>query len=253
MNATWKTRLAAAATGASLAVIGATLAVQAAPPSPSPTPTIPAASAVATGDATLTAHLTYMRQEEQLARDVYTALAAKYDQAAPFVNIATSEQRHFDSIGLLLDRYGIADPAAGRAAGSYADADLQKLYDTLMAQGSTSLAKAHDVGIAIETKDIADLKAAIADTTQSDAKAVFTNLLNGSENHLAAFTAAKDGKVLGAAGGQGMQNGRGNNGSAASTGMGQGGGRGQGGAGRQGAGAGQGMGGVGTEDCPRNS
>ena len=32
--------------------------------------------------------------------------------------------------------------------------------------------------------------------------------MNGSENHLAAFTAAKDGKILGARNGQGMQNGR---------------------------------------------
>ncbi len=36
----------------------------------------------------------------------------------------------------------------------------------------------------------------------------FPNLMNGSENHLAAFTAAKDGKNLAARNGQGMQNGR---------------------------------------------
>ena len=60
----------------------------------------------------------------------------------------------------------------------------------------------------MENLDIADLKTAISKTTQADVKAAFTNLMNGSENHLAAFTAAKDGKVLGARNGQGMQNGR---------------------------------------------
>jgi hypothetical protein len=84
----------------------------------------------------------------------------------------------------------------------------QSLYDKLLASGNESLAKAHEVGIAVEDLDIADLKSAIAETTQADVKAAFTNLMNGSQNHLAAFTAAKDGKVLGARNGQGMQNGR---------------------------------------------
>ena len=39
-------------------------------------------------------------------------------------------------------------------------------------------------------------------------QAVLTNLLRGSENHLAAFAAARDGKVVGARNGQGLQNGR---------------------------------------------
>lgn len=169
-----------------------------------------------------------MRQEEQLARDVYTALAAKHDQAAPLVNIARSEQRHFDTIGLLLQRYGIADPAAGRAAGSYADPELQSLYTSLVASGGESLAKAYEVGVTIETKDIADLKKAIAETTAADAKAAFANLLNGSENHLASFTAARAGTVVGARNGQGLQNGRRGAGSGRAAGTGRGPGQGQG-------------------------
>ncbi len=149
-----------------------------------------------------------MRDEERLARDIYTALAAKYAQAAPFVNIARSEQVHFDTMGLLLTRYGVADPSAGKNPGTYADPALQSLYDKLLASGSESLAKAYDVGVAVENLDIADLKTAISQTSQADVKAAFTNLMNGSANHLAAFTAAKDGKILGARNGQGMQNGR---------------------------------------------
>jgi hypothetical protein len=238
MNTTWKTRAAWGTAAAALATIGWSATAQAVPPTPAPAP---AATATATADAALVKNLTFMREEEQLARDVYTALAAKYSAAAPFVNIARSEQRHFDTVGLLLTRYGIADPAAGHSAGSYADANLQALYNTLLATGGESLAKAYEVGITVENKDIADLKAAIAQTSQADAKAALTNLLNGSQNHLAAFTAAKDGKVLGARNGQGMQNGRAGNartngaGQAAGAGAGQAAGRGAGqGAGRAG-------------------
>jgi hypothetical protein len=138
------------------------------------------------------------------------------------VNIARSEQVHFDTMGLLLTRYGVADPSAGKNPGTYAEPALQSLYDKLLASGSESLAKAYDVGVAVENLDIADLKAAISQTSQADVKAAFTNLMNGSANHLAAFTAAKDGKILGARNGQGMQNGRSGGNSAGQRGNGRG-------------------------------
>lgn len=202
MKTTWMTRTALGLAAAGLLAVGLTTTVHAAP-TPTPGPT-----ATAAADTTLSANLTHMREEERLARDIYTALAAKYDQAAPFVNIARSEQVHFDTMGLLLTRYGVADPSAGKNPGTYADPALQSLYDKLLASGSDSLAKAYEAGIAVENLDIADLKAAISQTTQADVKTAFTSLLNGSEHHLAAFTAAKDGKILGARNGQGMQNGR---------------------------------------------
>ena len=43
---------------------------------------------------------------------------------------------------MLLDRYGIADPAAGTSDGRvYRCADLQALYNQLIAQGSQSLSR----------------------------------------------------------------------------------------------------------------
>lgn len=220
---TWMKRAALAVPFMAIGLIGWAAVAEAAPtPTPTPVPT-----ATATADAALTKNLTFMREEERLAHDVYTALAAKYPTTKVFANIANSEQRHYDSMGLLLQRYGLSDPAAGRASGSYADADLQSLYTSLVATGGKSLADAYQVGITIETKDIADLKDAIAATTDADAKQVFTNLLNGSQRHLSAFTAAKDGKILGAQNGQGMQNGR-RGGQAAGTQAGQGLGQGRG-------------------------
>ncbi|MFN8026792.1 MAG: DUF2202 domain-containing protein [Acidimicrobiia bacterium] len=126
-----------------------------------------------------------MREEEKLARDVYTALGDKWGVAI-FDNIAASEQTHMDQVATLLDRYGIADPAATTAPGEFADAKLQALYDQLVAQGSRSLVDALSVGATIEDLDIADLRSFA--TTTADVQAVWDNLERGSRNHLRAFT-----------------------------------------------------------------
>jgi len=132
-----------------------------------------------------TAHLLYMREEEKLALDIYQALYSKW-QVRIFSNIAASEQRHFDAIGTLIDRYGLSDPT-NPTAGVFTNADLQKLYDDLLAKGNLSLLDALQVGVAIEETDIDDLKAAIAITGNRDVLTVYGNLLNGSLNHLSAF------------------------------------------------------------------
>ena len=131
------------------------------------------------------AGIQWMREEEKLARDVYRALAERY--ALPvFTNIAASEQDHMNAVGALLERYGIADPAAGKAAGAFVDPELQKLYDSLLAQGEASLASALRVGATIEETDIADLRARA--TPAPDVALVYDALERGSENHLRAFT-----------------------------------------------------------------
>jgi hypothetical protein len=131
-----------------------------------------------------TAALLYMREEEKLARDVYTALAATWNVPA-FQNIAASEQQHMDAIGLLLTRYHLADPA--QAPGVFTNAKLQNLYTSLVAQGRQSLANAYRVGGAIEEIDILDLQTDLAKADNADIRQVFNNLLNGSYNHLNAF------------------------------------------------------------------
>src|SRR5690606_7716152 len=97
------------------------------------------------------------------------------------------EDTHTESIQSLLDIYSVDDPAAGKAEGEFTNTDLQDLYATLMAQGERSELEAVKVGIAIEERDIADLKEAIAATDRADLKSVYENLLRGSENHLSAF------------------------------------------------------------------
>jgi hypothetical protein len=132
------------------------------------------------------AALTYMREEEKLAHDVYIVLYEKWGLRV-FQNISQSEQTHTEAVKALLDRYGLPDPASS-SAGVFANPDLQTLYNDLVARGSQSLAEAVKVGAAIEEIDILDLEKRLAGTDNADIQQVFNNLLNGSYNHLRAFS-----------------------------------------------------------------
>ena len=129
----------------------------------------------------------HARKEEKLAHDVYVTLHDLWGLRV-FSNIAASEKQHTAAVATLLSRYGVSDPAAGNAVGEFTDPVLQKLYDELIAQGSTSVAAALKVGAAIEEIDILDLQERVAATTNADIVRVYGNLTAGSENHLRAFT-----------------------------------------------------------------
>jgi hypothetical protein len=131
------------------------------------------------------AALLYMREEEKLAHDVYVTFYAQWGLPI-FQNISQSEQTHTDAVKILLDHYGLTDPASG-AVGVFTNPDLQALYNDLVARGSQSQAEALKVGAAIEEIDILDLQERLSQTDNVDIQQVFNNLLNGSYNHLQAF------------------------------------------------------------------
>ena len=201
------------------------------------------------------AGLLYMREEEKLAHEVYQVLYETWDLPS-FDNIAASEQRHMDAVKMLLDSYGLTDPAAGLGAGEFFNPELQGMYDQLVEQGSQSLEDALMVGAAIEEIDISDLARYIAQNESADIQLVYGNLMRGSENHLRAFVRNVDRQTgesyqpshlsqaefdeivsarTGYGRGQGQGQGRG-------QGRGQGGGQGQGQGGGQGGGQGRGQG-----------
>ena len=195
--------------------------------------TVSAADRATPAAAKLTAQqrfdLAYSREEERMARDLYKAFADKYDGARPFSNITKSEQRHYDAVGRMLTRYDLADPSAGKAAGDYAYPTLTKNYAAWLKQGQKSQIEANKAGVALEKADIATLEASLKQNLPSDIKQVYTNLLDGSRNHLAAFTRAADGKAVGQGAGQGKGQGKGQGaGQAVRQGNGQGAGQGRG-------------------------
>jgi hypothetical protein len=131
-------------------------------------------------------NLAYLREEEKLARDVYLYLFDVWGQWI-FENIAASEQQHMDAVKNLLDKYNIADPAAGNAEGVFTNQELQDLYDSLTGIGKESGLQALYVGATIEDMDIFDLQNFLEQTDKRDITTVCENLMKGSRNHLRAF------------------------------------------------------------------
>ena len=146
--------------------------------------------------------LTFIREEEKLARDVYLALGEQWN-APIFTNIAQSEQQHMDAVGQLIEKYGLEDPITDDTPGVFTDPTLHRLYNDLVSKGDvdlgyiktglvveggiTSELAAYKVGAFIEEFDIIDIQHAIAETSHSDVENVYENLVRGSRNHLRSF------------------------------------------------------------------
>lgn len=132
------------------------------------------------------ADLTFMREEEKLARDTYLTLYELWELEI-FSNIASSEQMHMNAILKLLKKYDLPDPAAGNEIGEFTNDTLQALYNTLIGMGELSGLDALKVGGIIEETDMRDIKAAIERSVHDDVDAVYESLLCGSRNHLRGF------------------------------------------------------------------
>lgn len=132
------------------------------------------------------ATLPFMREEEKLARDVYSFLFSKW-QVNIFKNISSSEQTHMDAVLNLLNKYNLADPASNNAPGVFTSSILQNLYTQLTQQGSLSFLEGLKVGATIEDLDIYDLKTALTKVDNQDIRLVYENLMKGSRNHLRSF------------------------------------------------------------------
>lgn len=130
------------------------------------------------------ASLLKMKEEEKLARDVYSALYKKWGSQI-FSKIAAAENNHLNAIILLLENYGEVTTAG--AAGQFTDPEVQALYNELVSAGSATIADAYKTGALIEEMDIKDLVLALNSTSNENIIMVFENLYKGSRNHLRAF------------------------------------------------------------------
>ncbi|MCC9601082.1 DUF2202 domain-containing protein [Stieleria sp. JC731] len=125
-----------------------------------------------------------MREEEKLARDVYTHLA-KTSTLPIFRNISRAESQHMQAIERLLR--GGGGEVFNDNPGVFAFADYRQLYETLVASGSRSSLDALKVGAKIEEMDIADLRQVLNQTNDPQVRQVLQHLMHGSQNHLRAF------------------------------------------------------------------
>jgi len=127
-----------------------------------------------------------LAEEEKLAHDLYVAFADQYGTRT-FTRIANAETQHLAEVRVILERYSITDPTAGREAGTFATAATQDLYNKLLADGSTGVDAASTAARTVESTDVTDLKSAVVGATAPDVLQVYANLLAGSQRHLVAF------------------------------------------------------------------
>lgn len=129
----------------------------------------------------------YLREEEKLARDVYTVLYDKWNLRV-FENIKANEQRHMDAMLMLIETYDLQDPVKNDETGKFTNPEITAIYKELIDKGLSSETDALLVGATIEDMDIADLQKAIERTEDDMQKNIYGRLLQGSENHMRAFT-----------------------------------------------------------------
>ncbi|MCW8825287.1 MAG: DUF2202 domain-containing protein [Gammaproteobacteria bacterium] len=156
-------------------------------------------------------HLTFMREEEKLARDVYLTLANMYPNQTVFNTIATrSEQTHTDTMRDKLVQYNLPDPnpetnnlpgSLGVFMGDEWGWYFSEKFNQLTAMGAESELSALYVGAFIEELDMHDISVCpqvmqdngysspcgLEYTDERGLKNSYSSLIDGSENHLRAY------------------------------------------------------------------
>jgi hypothetical protein len=154
-------------------------------------------------------HLIFMREEEKLARDVYTKLGSMYPDSVIFGNIDDSEQRHTTAVKAIIEKYGYKDPNTNDNIGVYTGEDygwyFTEKYNLLVERASISELEALYVGAFIEELDMMDInqcpkviveadngisevtKCGKIATDNSDIVRLYDSLLDGSDSHLEGY------------------------------------------------------------------
>jgi hypothetical protein len=127
-----------------------------------------------------------MREEEKLARDVYTSLA-RSSKLPIFRNISRAESQHMQSVERLIRSGAAGEVNLNDTPGVFVFPEYQQLYGTLIASGTRSSLDALMVGARIEEMDIADLRRMLTQTRDQQTRQVLERLMQGSQNHLRAF------------------------------------------------------------------
>lgn len=130
--------------------------------------------------------LTFMLEEEKLARDIYLKLYENW-QMQVFANIHAAEINHMEAIQCLMTRYQLELPGFDDTPGVFTNPNLARIYNDLVQKGQASVIEALTAGAFIEDLDINDLKLNYDRVDNDDIMAVFDNLERGSRNHLRAL------------------------------------------------------------------
>lgn len=156
-------------------------------------------------------HLTFMREEEKLARDVYLTLAELYPNQPVFNQIATtSEQTHTDTMRDKLLQFNLPDPNPDTnnlpaSVGIFTGAEwgwyFTKKFNDLTKKARTSELSALYVGALIEELDMQDIAVCpqvmidrgftspcgLEYTNTNALRNAYSSLISGSQSHLRSY------------------------------------------------------------------
>ena len=162
-------------------------------------------------DGTEASHVTFMREEEKLARDVYLTLADLYPDQQVFSRIATrAEQTHTDTMRDKLDQFNLPDPnpetnnlpdSLGVFTGDEWGWYFEEKFALLTAKGKESEIQALYIGAFIEELDMHDIAVCpqvmidrgfsspcgLGYTDESALQTAYSALISGSESHLRTY------------------------------------------------------------------
>lgn len=130
---------------------------------------------------TLKAALDVVLLDEYKARAEYQAIVNQFGSVSPYVQLINAETRHIAALSRLYEAFGFTLPVDTGAASVVLPSSLEAGYQ---------------IGIDAETANIALYASYLKTDLPDSIERIFTNLQNASENHLAIFTAAKNGEPI---------------------------------------------------------
>ncbi|WP_135081606.1 DUF2202 domain-containing protein [Terasakiella sp. SH-1] len=132
--------------------------------------------------------LRFLREEEKLTADLYTALYEKWK--LPFFHTAAQAQQAYSKeLVTLLENYKIPDPSQGKTLGNFEDMHLHKMYADLMTDGEKSLKKALLVMGQVEEIKVEDLDLFLSHSAQTSLLGSYKNIQIDARNNLRSLTA----------------------------------------------------------------
>ena len=131
-----------------------------------------AKGALGTAGLTIDNMLRYAIEDEYLARQEYESIMAAFGEQKPFSNIIKAEETHIEMLREIYDSYGYEIPA-------------DNAIDHVVLP--ESIEEALDLGVQAEIDNIAMYEMFLEQKLPDDIRAVFTELRDASQNHLAAF------------------------------------------------------------------
>lgn len=126
----------------------------------------------------------FIREEEKAAKDFLQSMSLIYDN--PLIEqLYNSEQTHFEAAILGIQKYGLADPASGKARGNFTSPNIQAFYNRAIQDGELSIADAMTTVARLhEASHVTLFNQLNSVANNRDLRMVYHSLLTATRNHM---------------------------------------------------------------------